>query len=69
LNPTQEEIIADAFSIVKEFYNKNGRTPVRREMEHINTIARRYFGTWNNFIAAAGLQPHIQKTEAIVKKY
>lgn len=67
MNPTKEEVIADAFSIVKEFYNKNGRTPVRREMEHINTIARRYFGTWNNFIAAAGLQPNVQKTEAIVK--
>lgn len=67
MNTTQEEIIADAFSIVNKFYNKNGRTPVRREMEQINTIARRYFGTWNNFIAAAGLQPHIQKTEATVK--
>lgn len=67
MKPTQEEIIAEAFSIVKKFYIKNGRTPVRREMENLNTIGRRYFGSWNNFIAAAGLQPNIQKTEAIVK--
>lgn len=62
MKQTAEEIIADAFSIVNEFYIKNGRTPIRREMEHINTIARRYFGTWNNFIRAAGLKPNIQKT-------
>ncbi|MCW8310804.1 hypothetical protein K7A41_06185 [Sphingobacterium sp. InxBP1] len=54
----QEEIIKHAFSKVNEFYKKHQRTPVRREMEDVNTIARRYFGTWNQFITAAGLKPN-----------
>lgn len=54
----QEEIIKHAFSKVNEFYKKHNRTPVRREMEDVNTIARRYFGTWNQFITAAGLTPN-----------
>jgi len=63
LKQTQEDIIADAFSIVREFHSKHGRTPIRREMENINTIARRYFGSWNNFILAAGLKPNINRSK------
>lgn len=63
----QEEIIQTAFSKVSEFYKKHQRIPVRREMEHINTIARRYFGTWNSFITAAGFKPNVTKTRAEVK--
>lgn len=67
MKQTQEVIIADAFSKVNEFYSKHGRTPVRREMENINTIARRYFGTWNNFICAAGFKPNVNKTKIEVE--
>lgn len=63
----QEELIEHAFSKVREFYSKHGRTPVRREMEQVNTIARRYFGSWNNFIKTAGLKPNVNKTKAEVE--
>lgn len=61
LEQKQEDIIAKAFSKVCEFHREHGRTPVRREMEDINTIARRYFGSWNNFILAAGLKPNVNR--------
>jgi len=67
LKKTKEDIIAHAFTIVKEFHKKHGRTPVRREMEDINTIARQHFGSWNNFIKMAGLKPNVNKTKAEVE--
>ncbi|WP_286862967.1 MULTISPECIES: homing endonuclease associated repeat-containing protein [Sphingobacterium] len=68
MKQTQEDIIAHAFSKVREFHAKHGRTPVRREMEDINTIARRYFGAWNKFILAAGLKPNTRTKEEITAK-
>ncbi|WP_313154615.1 homing endonuclease associated repeat-containing protein [Sphingobacterium multivorum] len=68
MTPTVEKTIQDAFSQVQEFYKHYGRTPVRREMENINTLARRHFGTWNNFILAAGLQPNVTKTPEQIKR-
>lgn len=64
MNKNKDQIIANAFSEIKDFYDQHGRIPIRREREAINTIARRYFGTWNNFIAAAGYQPNVKKTTA-----
>ena len=68
MTSTVEKTIQKAFSQVQEFYKHYGRTPVRREMENINTLARRYFGSWNNFILAAGLQPNVTKTAEQVKR-
>ncbi|MGJ1215449.1 homing endonuclease associated repeat-containing protein [Sphingobacterium multivorum] len=67
MTPIEEKTIQDAFSKVQEFYRQHGRSPVRREMENINTIARRHFGTWNNFILAAGLKPNVNKTPEQIK--
>jgi len=67
LTPIEEKTIQDAFSKVQEFYRQHGRSPVRREMENINTIARRHFGTWNNFILEAGLKPNVNKTPEQIK--
>ncbi|MFU1858133.1 homing endonuclease associated repeat-containing protein [Sphingobacterium sp. NGMCC 1.201703] len=67
MRPTEEKTIQEAFSKVQEFYKQHGRTPIRREMENINTIGRRYFGSWNNFILAAGLKPRINKTAEEIK--
>lgn len=68
MRPTEEKTIQDAFSKVQEFYKQQGRTPVRREMENINTLARRYFGSWNNFILAAGFKPRMNKTAEEMKQ-
>jgi len=64
LNKNKDQIIANAFSEIRDFYDQHGRIPIRREREAINTIARRYFGTWNNFIAAAGYQPNEKKNNS-----
>jgi hypothetical protein len=68
LKPTEEKSIQEAFSKVQEFYKQHGRIPIRREMEKINTLARRYFGSWNNFILAAGLKPRVHKTAEEIKQ-
>lgn len=68
MKPTEEKSIQEAFSKVQEFYKQHGRTPIRREMEKINTLARRYFGSWNNFILAAGLKPRVNKTAEEIKQ-
>jgi len=42
---------------IKEFYEKNGRIPVKREY-HAYRVARFRFGTWNKAIKAAGFDPN-----------
>lgn len=53
---TNEELIKE----VKKLAEKLRRTPKKREFEHHNK-ASKVFGTWNNFIIAAGLKP-LRKT-------
>lgn len=45
-------------SKIQEFVIKNGRIPVKREVWGIYKPARKYFGTWNNAIEAAGFDPN-----------
>lgn len=45
-------------SKIQEFVIKNGRIPVKRETWGIYKPARKYFGTWNNAIEAAGFDPN-----------
>ncbi|MDM1296814.1 hypothetical protein HX021_21225 [Sphingobacterium sp. N143] len=68
MKPTEEKTVQAAFSKVQEFFQLHGRIPVRREMENVNTIARRHFGSWNNFILAAGFKPRVNKTEEEIKQ-
>ncbi|MDP2671937.1 MAG: hypothetical protein Q8O68_00315 [Candidatus Daviesbacteria bacterium] len=54
LTISREKVI----EIIKEFYKKYGRIPVKREMWGIYKPARKYFETWNNAIEAAGFDPN-----------
>lgn len=40
------------------FYKQHGRIPVKREMYGIYQASRRLFGTWNEAVRAANLQPN-----------
>jgi len=42
---------------IKEFYQNNGRIPLKREFHHY-VATRLRFGTWNKAIKAAGFKPH-----------
>lgn len=43
---------------IKNFHKKHGRIPLKREMWGIYKPARKYFGTWNKAIEAAGFKPN-----------
>lgn len=48
-------------SVIKSignFYDQNGRIPLKYELGAIYAPARRFFGTWNNAIVAAGYDPN-----------
>lgn len=51
---TSEEVL----NRIKKFYKENGRIPVKREATAIYKLARKYFGTWNKTIEAAGFKPN-----------
>jgi hypothetical protein len=44
--------------IITEFFKKHGRIPVKRELYGCYKVVRKYFGTWNNAIIAAGFAPN-----------
>jgi len=46
----------DLLNEIKSFHKKHGRIPLKREM--VRRIFRQHFGTWNNAIVAAGLEPN-----------
>lgn len=46
------------FDRIRKFYQVHGRIPVKREMNGIYRPARKYCGSWNNAIIAAGFKPH-----------
>jgi hypothetical protein len=43
---------------IREFYLQNGRIPLKYELGAIYAPARRFFGTWNSAIEAAGYDPN-----------
>lgn len=43
---------------IREFYSRNGRIPVKREVWGLYKPARKYFGTWNEAIKTAGFKPN-----------
>jgi len=43
---------------IKNFYNQNGRIPLKKEKVEIYVTARELFGSWNNAIQAAGFNPN-----------
>lgn len=51
---TKEFIIGE----IRSFVTRNGRLPVKKEMQRLCSRARERFGTWNNAIEAAGFDPN-----------
>ncbi len=43
---------------IKKFVSKNGRIPLKREMGGCYKRARKFFGSWNKAIEAAGFKPN-----------
>jgi len=43
--------------LIRNFYERNGRIPLKREFVHYHA-ARGRFGTWNNAIKVAGFEPN-----------
>jgi len=61
---TPDELI----KIIKETAKKLKRVPARREIKKINDSCRRIFGSWNNAILAAGLQPNRSANQRMYKR-
>ena len=43
---------------IQGFYNNHDRIPLKYEMKYLYAPARRFFGTWNQAIVAAGYDPN-----------
>lgn len=55
LSSYSKELVIEAIS---DFYQLNGRIPLKYELGAIYAPARRFFGTWNNAIETAGYDPN-----------
>ena len=54
--------------VIKEAYDKTGRTPSRREFEKISKPLIRFFGSWNNALIAAGLTPNRSHSQRMYRR-
>lgn len=61
---TPKELI----KIIKKTAGKLKRVPARRELEKINDACRKNFGSWNNAVLAAGLQPNRSHNQRMYKR-
>ena len=61
---TPEELI----KIIKETAKKLKRVPARREIDKIHDSCRKIFGSWNNAVLAAGLQPNRSHENRMYKR-
>ena len=43
---------------IKHFVEKNKRLPVKREMNGLYRVSRKFYGNWNKAIEAAGFEPN-----------
>lgn len=53
--------------ILRDTAQKIGRVPTRRELEGIDSACRRFFGSWNNAVIAAGFQPNRSHSQRMYK--
>lgn len=51
---TQDVVISE----IRLFYEKAGRVPLKKEFMNMYKQARKYFGTWNKAVKAAGFEPN-----------
>ncbi len=61
---TPEEII----EIIRNTAQKLGRVPSRRELNNIGKPCRKFFGSWNNAVLAAGLTPNRSHDNRMYKR-
>jgi hypothetical protein len=61
---TPKEIIG----IIKDTTERLGRIPVKRDLREIDYICRKFFGSWNNAVAAAGLEPNRSHSDRMYKR-
>ncbi len=61
---TPEELIR----IIKKTAKKLKRVPARREIDEIHDSCRKIFGSWNNAVLAAGLQPNRSHENRMYKR-
>lgn len=61
---TPKEIL----EIIKDTVQRLGRIPARRELRGIDGACRRFFGSWNNAVAAAGFEPNRSHSDRMYKR-
>lgn len=61
---TPEEILG----IIRDTAQRLERIPARRELREIDSACRRIFGSWNNAVIAAGLQPNRSHSQRMYKR-
>jgi len=61
---TSKEIL----SIIRNTVQRLGRVPAKRELREIDNACRKLFGSWNNAILAAGLQPNRSHSQRMYKR-
>ena len=54
--------------IIRNTIQKLGRVPAKRELRGIDNACRRFFGSWNNAIIAAGFQPNRSHDHRMYKR-
>ena len=55
-------------NIIKRNVQELKRIPAKRELKEIDDICRKYFGSWNNAIIAAGFQPNRSHSQRMYKR-
>lgn len=53
--------------IIRRKVQELGRVPTRRELENIDNACRKFFGSWNNAVIAAGFQPNRSHNQRMYK--
>jgi hypothetical protein len=64
----EQRIPEELIKIIKETAKKLKRAPAKREINTIQDSCRRIFGSWNNAILAAGLQPNRLDSQRMYKR-
>ncbi len=58
----------ELIEIIKQAVQKFKRVPARREMEKTASSCKNVFGSWNNAVIAAGLQPNRSHSQRMYKR-
>ena len=61
---TKEELL----NLIQKYYKELGRVPARREVIEISYKATHLFGSWNNAVSSAGLEPNRSHDNRMYKR-